>query len=56
MHADDANLLNFDSCVKSINKPVYYHLKNLSNCLKANNIPLKVDKTKLVFLLLLKNN
>ena len=29
--ADDANLLNFDSCVKSLNKQVNYDLKNLSN-------------------------
>ena len=28
--ADDTNLLNFNSCVKSINKQVNYDLKNLS--------------------------
>ena len=36
--ADDTNLLNFNSCVKSINKQVNYDLKNLSNWLKAKNI------------------
>ena len=30
--ADDTNLLNFKSCVKSINKQVSYDLKKLSNC------------------------
>ena len=33
---DDTNLLNFNSCVNSINKQVSYDLKNLSNWLKAN--------------------
>ena len=46
--ADDTNLLNFNSCVKSINKQVNYDLKNLSNWLKANKIPLNVGKTGLV--------
>ena len=36
--ADDTNLLNFNSCAKSINKQVSYDLKNLSNWLKANKI------------------
>ena len=40
--ADDTNLLNFNSCVKSINKQVNYELKNLSNWLKANKISLNV--------------
>ena len=31
-----------------VNKPVNYHLKNLSNCLKTNKIPLNVGKTELV--------
>ena len=35
---DDTNLLNFNSCVKSINKQVNYDLKNLSNWLKTNKI------------------
>ena len=33
---DDTNLLNINSCVKSINKQVNYDLKSLSNWLKAN--------------------
>ena len=46
--ADDTNLLNFNSCVKSINKQVNYDLKNVSNSLKANKILLNVGKTELV--------
>ena len=46
--ADDTNLLNFNSCVKSLNKQVNYDLKNLSNWLKANKISLNVGKTELV--------
>ena len=45
---DETNLLNFNSCVKSINKQVNYDLKNLSNWLKANKISLIVGKTELV--------
>ena len=44
----DTNLLNFNSCVKSINKQVNYDLKNLSKWLKANKILLNVGKTELV--------
>ena len=40
--------INFNSCVKSINKQVNYDLKNLSNWLKANKISLNVGKTELV--------
>ena len=46
--ADDTNLLNFNSCVKSINKQVSYDLKNLSNWLKTNKISLNVGKIELV--------
>ena len=46
--ADDTNLLNFNSCVKSINKQVNHDLKNLSNWLKTNKISLNVGKTELV--------
>ena len=46
--ADDTNLLNFNSCVKAINKQVNYDLKNLSNWLKANKIWLNIGKTELV--------
>ena len=46
--ADDANLLNFNSCVKSINKQVNYDLKDLSNWLKVNKISFNVGKTELV--------
>ena len=45
---DDTNLLNFNSCVKSINKQVNYDLKNLSNWLRVNKISLNVGKTELV--------
>ena len=46
--ADDTNLLNFNSCVKSINKQVKCGLKNLPNWLKANKISLDIGKTELV--------
>ena len=46
--ADDIDLLNFNNCVKSINKQVNYDLKNLSNWLKANKISLNIGKTELV--------
>ena len=46
--ADDTSLLNFNSCVKSINKLVSYDLKNLSNWLRANKISLNVGKTELL--------
>ena len=45
---DDTNLLNFKSCVKSINKQVNYDLKNLVNWFKAKKIILNVVKTELV--------
>ena len=45
---DDTNFLNFNSCVKSINKQVNYDLKNLANWLKANKISLDVFKTEFV--------
>ena len=47
--ADDTNLLNFNSCVKSIKKQVSYDQKNLSNWLKSNKILLNVGKIELVF-------
>ena len=46
--ADDTNLLDFNSCVKAINKQVNYDLKNLPNWLKANKISLNAGKTELV--------
>ena len=46
--ADDTSLLNFNSCVKSINKQVNHDLKNLTHWLKANKISLKVGETELV--------
>ena len=46
--ADDTNLLNFNSCVKSINKQVHYDLKTLSNWLKVKKISLNVGKNELV--------
>ena len=49
--SDDINLLNFSSCIKSINEQVNYDLKNLSNWLKANKVLLNVGKTELVLLL-----
>ena len=44
--ADDTNLLNFNSCVKSIIKQVNYDLKSLSNWLKASKISRNVGKTE----------
>ena len=52
----DTNLLNFNSCVKYINKQVNYDLKNLSNWLKANKIYLNVGKTELALFTYLRNN
>ena len=46
--ANDANLLNFNGCVKSITKQVNYDLKDFSHWLKANKISLNVGKTELV--------
>ena len=54
--ADDNNLLNFNSCVKSIYKQVNYDLKNLSNWSKANKISLSVGKNELVLFTSSKNN
>ena len=45
---DNTNLLNFNSCVKSIDKQVNCDLKNLSNWLETNKISLNVGKTELV--------
>ena len=45
--ADDTNLLNFNSCVKSINKQVNYDLQNLSDWLKVNKTSTNVGKTVL---------
>ena len=44
----DTNFLNFNSCVKYINKQVNYDLKNFSNWLKASKISLNVGKSVLV--------
>ena len=44
---DNTNILNFNSCVKSINKQINYDLKNLLNWLKANKISLHVFKAEL---------
>ena len=46
--AGDSNLLNFNNCVKSINKQVNYGPTSLSNWLKANKVSLNVGKTELV--------
>ena len=46
--ANDTNLLNFNCCVKFINKQVNYVLKKLSNWLKANKISPNVGKIELV--------
>ena len=54
--ADDTNLLNFKSCVKSITKQVNYDLKNFVIWFKANKIPLNVGKLNLCFLLNQINN
>ena len=54
--AGNTNLLNFNSCVKSLNKQLNYDLKNLSYWLKANKISLNVGKTVLVLFTSLRNN
>ena len=46
--ADDTDLLNFNSRVKSLNKQVSYDLKHLPSWLKANKISLNFGKTELV--------
>ena len=46
--ADDTNLINFNSCVKCINKQVNYDLKILENWLNPNKISLNVSETELV--------
>ena len=45
---DDTNLLNFNSCVKCINKQLNYDLNWFSNWFKRNTISLNVGKTELV--------
>ena len=44
---DDTNLLDFNSCVNSINKQVIYDPNKLGKWLKANKISLYVGKTEL---------
>ena len=46
--AYDTDFLNFNSCVKSLNKQVNYNFKNLSNWLQAHKLSLNVRKTELV--------
>ena len=46
--ADDTDLLNFNSFMKSINKQISYDLNNLSNWLKANKSFLSIGKTELM--------
>ena len=45
--ADDANLINFNSSVKVMNKQVNKYLKTLSNSFNATKTCLNVRKTKL---------
>ena len=53
--ADDTNLINFNSSIKVINKPVNKDLKTLSNWLNANKICLNVSKTELILFRSAKN-
>ena len=46
--ANDANLINFNSSIKVINKQVNKDLKTLGNWLNANKICLNVSKTEVV--------
>ena len=46
--ADDTNLLNINSSLKTLNKQINNDLKNLSNWLNANKISLNVSKTELI--------
>ena len=40
--------MNFQASIKMVNKLVNHDLKNLSNWLNANKIPLNFSKTELV--------
>ena len=44
---DDTNLLNFNSCVKSVNKQTNYDLKSLANWLNFSKVQVNVDKAEL---------
>ena len=46
--ADDTNLMNLQTSVKTINQLINHNLKNLSNWSNADKISLKVNKTELV--------
>ena len=52
--ADNTNIQNFNSSVKSINRQVDHGLNNLANWLKAKKISLNVSKTELVLFTSLK--
>ena len=46
--AYDTNFMNFQASIKMVNKLINHDLKNLSNWLNANKIPLNFSKTELV--------
>ena len=46
--ADDANLLHFSNSVNKLTKYINLDMKNLSDWLNANKIPLNVKKTELL--------
>ena len=46
--ADDTNLFNSNSCIKSLQNQVNYDLKQLSKWLRANKISLNSGKTEIV--------
>ena len=52
----DTNLLNFNSCVNSVNVQVNIDFKNLTNWVKANEVSLNTEKTELVPFTSPKNN
>ena len=46
--ADDTNLLHFSNSVNKLKKYINLDMKNLSDWLNANKIPLNVKKTELL--------
>ena len=48
--ADDANLMNLQNSVKTINEQINHNLKKVSSNLNANKISPDVSKTELIML------
>ena len=54
--ADNTNLMNFQTSIKTINKQINDNLKNLSNSPNANKVALNVSKKRLGHELKIKPN